>query len=767
MISSFEPYRFQLIQPNSLIIPSNLHRGRERPNATPVLRHIHVEPAWSRHLLQLALRTGHPPEALLPEQRPEELRQRNLADIPAETRMRANAVVDVCVQRPPRVDRLRLREDAGVFGRGYEGHKDPVTWLYRHRPAVVFLDGVGDRGFAVETECAGHTDAFHGIAHSGRGQNLTPHDVIRAQSSLLQALGHVLPLDVHLDNLAQRLRNLPRALSQRKRLGRINVEEDAHKDNRQDLVELLLGENTLGILFRLERQVEHARYEMRVRNVTHVTDDIDLRLPRKLVRLALDQLLRRRRVERLDRVAPGVIVQQSAHALPLLRVQLRVAREHEAPAALAHEVLEALLPADAVLSLVLEDVLGRSVADDVDARGCRCGTAKVEAVYTLDVREDLVVLCGYDHWVVRVDRVALEVLRESAQEELVEYAAMVDIEIIVNLLVAPVRQVTRVVIGGVVPITTDESNGIRENDSGDGVRRSDAHTRRHGRLGLLCDDTGIQLNEVRMLVEVFQRLGDLGIRVDLLESIVGLETEMLTELIETSEIPLAATQDTQHLDRLHDTRDVTSTKSTARLFNRRSKRLDKLIIVELAIGASLETTESSLGGLISDRCLKGLESPHHSLQVHRPVVLAEELGVEILDPFLVHLRETRSPRSVNAVKIDDVAYVINQRDVDVQTRSDKTRCLKQLCIALLPRRLCRLRIKILSRLGEATAFVDVGQVGRDMIVETVEHDEKNGYTRGVADETLVSEAIGLELAVLECSDGVAGFLGRSVQRSEV
>jgi hypothetical protein len=44
-------------------------------------------------------------------------------------------------------------------------------------------------------------------------------------------------------------------------------------------------------------------------------------------------------------------------------------------------------------------------------------------------------------------------------------------------------------------------------------------------------------------------------------------------------------------------------------------------------------------------------------------------------------------------------------------------------------------------------------------VEAVEHDEKNGYTGGVADETLVSEAIGLELAVLECSDRVAVFLG--------
>ena len=145
---------------------------------------------------------------------------------------------------------------------------------------------------------------------TSRRQDLTPDNILRTQARLLQPLRHILTisrqriiilirlaseksldtnairqLDIHLNNTTKFLRNLSRTLSKRETLGRINVKEDADKDDSENHVQLLLGEHTLWILTRLEGQVKHPRDKVRVRNVTHVPYNINLHLPRKSVRL--------------------------------------------------------------------------------------------------------------------------------------------------------------------------------------------------------------------------------------------------------------------------------------------------------------------------------------------------------------------------------------------------------------------------------------------------------------------------------------------------
>lgn len=63
-----------------------------------------------------------------------------------------------------------------------------------------------------------------------------------------------------------------------------------------------------------------------------------------------------------------------------------------------------------------------------------------------EVLHDVPVLGGDGHWVVRVDGVRLEVVREGPHRELVEHTSLIDVKVIADLIVSPVREVTRVVI---------------------------------------------------------------------------------------------------------------------------------------------------------------------------------------------------------------------------------------------------------------------------------------------------------------------------------
>jgi len=128
---------------------------------------------------------------------------------------------------------------------------------------------------------------------------------------------------------------------------------------------------------------------------------------------------------------------------------------------------------------------------------------------------------------------------------------MVDVQVILNIVVAPVGQVAWAVVDGVVPVTADEDHCIREHDTRDSIGRGDAHARHHGFLALLGDNAGIQLDEVRVVVQTAEGIGDARVRVDVLECLVRLEAEVPAELIKAGNIPFSALYDTQYLNGTH------------------------------------------------------------------------------------------------------------------------------------------------------------------------------------------------------------------------
>lgn len=70
----------------------------------------------------------------------------------------------------------------------------------------------------------------------------------------------------------------------------------------------------------------------------------------------------------------------------------------------------------------------------------------------------------------RICRVALEVVGECTDEQLVEDAALVHVEIVRDFVISPGCEVSGVVVGRVETISTSQADGVRENDTGDGVR---------------------------------------------------------------------------------------------------------------------------------------------------------------------------------------------------------------------------------------------------------------------------------------------------------
>jgi hypothetical protein len=68
-----------------------------------------------------------------------------------------------------------------------------------------------------------------------------------------------------------------------------------------------------------------------------------------------------------------------------------------------------------------------------------------------------------------VDAVVLEVLWESAEEELVEDTSIVNAGIAISEAVSPVGQRAWVIVVRVKSIAADQRDGIRKNSAGDSV----------------------------------------------------------------------------------------------------------------------------------------------------------------------------------------------------------------------------------------------------------------------------------------------------------
>lgn len=100
-------------------------------------------------------------------------------------------------------------------------------------------------------------------------------------------------------------------------------------------------------------------------------------------------------------------------------------------------------------------------------------------------------------------------------------------------------QVLRVIVNSVEPVATDKDHSIRENGLGNGKCRRNSDSGHHGSLCFLCNQTWIEFDKIRMVVQMAQLISDLGITVDLFESLVRLEAKELAELVQRGQPPFS------------------------------------------------------------------------------------------------------------------------------------------------------------------------------------------------------------------------------------
>ena len=85
-----------------------------------------------------------------------------------------------------------------------------------------------------------------------------------------------------------------------------------------------------------------------------------------------------------------------------------------------------------------------------------------------------------------VDGVCFEVMWEGAKAQLVENAALLDGEIILNFAIAPIGQVLWIVVDRIESVATNEGDCVGKDRSRDGERRCDSRSRNHWNFGTLC-----------------------------------------------------------------------------------------------------------------------------------------------------------------------------------------------------------------------------------------------------------------------------------------
>ena len=73
-------------------------------------------------------------------------------------------------------------------------------------------------------------------------------------------------------------------------------------------------------------------------------------------------------------------------------------------------------------------------------------------------------------------RIRLEVIREGPHEQSVYHTALIDVQIVLNLAIPPICEVSRIVIGCIKSVSSYKGNSIRQNGSGNGVIGSYSHT---------------------------------------------------------------------------------------------------------------------------------------------------------------------------------------------------------------------------------------------------------------------------------------------------
>lgn len=251
------------------------------------------------------------------------------------------------------------------------------------------------------------------VRHRGTSsrEKLKPSDITVADTLLRQALDQrgtvggevallrlrgeeaVDGLDVGLEELAELSRHGLGRPAHGEGLDGVDLVEDAHEEQREDGVELLLGVQALGVLGRLQGQAERARGEVQGGRLSDVLHDVEEVGAHELVRLVPDQGVRGLRVEGLEVARPLAAVQLVVHAALLAEVEGRVARAGPSEVR-PHELRDALAPVHRVLGRIVEHVLGAAAGADGDGLGLGRGALEVEVFDAAEVGEDLFRFAG-------------------------------------------------------------------------------------------------------------------------------------------------------------------------------------------------------------------------------------------------------------------------------------------------------------------------------------------------------------------------------------
>lgn len=171
----------------------------------------------------------------------------------------------------------------------------------------------------------------------------------------------------------------------------------------------------------------------------------------------------------------------------------------------------------------------------------------------------------------------------------------------------------------------------------------DANPWGHRLLSFLRYQAGIQLDEIWMLVHMAKRFGNARVGIDVFKLLIRLQSEMLPELVKTSNVPLATLDDTQDLDRLHGLRHIATTESSGTVLDSFRNALDEFVIAKLTIGTALEATEHALRWVGGDALVELHEALGHVLGRYGTGVLTEYVAEELLDPLVVLVGDVGMP----------------------------------------------------------------------------------------------------------------------------
>lgn len=442
-------------------------------------------------------------------------------------------------------------------------------------------------------------------------------------------------LEGGLDGLAELLDDGMGGVAKREGLGRVHVEVDAGEDGGQGHVQLVLGEDALGVVRGLQRQREDVGGEVGVGEVTEVASDVDLVSASEAAGLLTEQLQGYVLVEGLDLLVPFLRRQGLGDGLLLLGSERRVTSQQLLVASFAEDEGGNLTPEGTEVGGLFDNALDVGVGRQVDLGWSVRGAIVRVVRFSAEVLHDVAVLAGDGHGVVGVDGVGLEVVGEGTEAELVEDAALIDAEVVAGLRVTPVGQVSRVLVDGVEPVTTNKGHGIGQDRTRDGVGRGNADTRNHGLLGLFGDDTGVELDKVGVLIQMTKRVGNIGVAVDLLERLVSLQPEELTELVEGANVPATSLVDTQDLDGSQSLGNVASTERAGHILNSVRQDVDKVVITESTVFLTLQVGECALGRVTVQVCFILAQTDEKLWDGNLFCRLAHKLPVDLLGVLFV------------------------------------------------------------------------------------------------------------------------------------